>query len=192
MTPDQHTAVSRKATARVVGPALPSRRPPRGRERGIRSKKNSTVEKNLLTRLGAAFAALVLAVGLAACGAAPATDGSAASGADESQEQQATISVTVEIDATAGEGGSTTADVDLPEGATVYDALVATGADVNATDSDYGMYVQGINGLAGGDFGDMSGWMFEVNGEMAEVGCSQYELKAGDVVTWTYVTEFTE
>lgn len=156
------------------------------------SKKNSTVEKNLLTRLGAAFAALVLAVGLAACGAAPATDGSAASGADEPQEQQATISVTVEIDATAGEGESTTADVDLPEGATVYDALVATGADVNATDSDYGMYVQGINGLAGGDFGDMSGWMFEVNGEMAEVGCSQYELKAGDVVTWTYVTEFTE
>lgn len=156
------------------------------------SKKNSTVEKNLLTRLGAAFAALVLAVGLAACGAAPATDGSAASGADESQEQQANISVTVEIDATAGEGESTTADVDLPEGATVYDALVATGADVNATDSDYGMYVQGINGLAGGDFGDMSGWMFEVNGEMAEVGCSQYELKAGDVVTWTYVTEFTE
>ena len=156
------------------------------------SKKNSTVEKNLLMRLGAAFAALVLAVGLAACSAAPATDGSAASGADESQEQQATISVTVEIDATAGEGESTTADVDLPEGATVYDALVATGADVNATDSDYGMYVQGINGLAGGDFGDMSGWMFEVNGEMAEVGCSQYELKAGDVVTWTYVTEFTE
>ncbi len=156
------------------------------------SKKNSTVEKNLLTRLGAAFAALVLAVGLAACGAASATDGSAASGADESQEQQANISVTVEIDATAGEGESTTADVDLPEGATVYDALVATGADVNATDSDYGMYVQGINGLAGGDFGDMSGWMFEVNGEMAEVGCSQYELKAGDVVTWTYVTEFTE
>ena len=156
------------------------------------SKKNSTVEKNLLTRLGAAFAALVLAVGLTACGVAPATDGSTASGADEPQEQQATISVTVEIDATAGEGESTTADVDLPEGATVYDALVATGADVNATDSDYGMYVQGINGLAGGDFGDMSGWMFEVNGEMAEVGCSQYELKAGDVVTWTYVTEFTE
>ena len=131
------------------------------------SQKNSTVEKNLLTRLGAAFAALALVAGLAACGTAPATDGSAASGTDAAQEQQATIAVTVEIDATAG-------------------------ADVNASDSDYGMYVQGINGLAGGDFGDMSGWMFEVNGEMAEVGCSQYELKSGDVVTWTYVTEFTE
>ena len=69
---------------------------------------------------------------------------------------------------------------------------VATGADVNASDSDYGMYVAGINGLAGGDFGDMSGWMFEVNGEMAEVGCSQLEVADGDVITWTYVTEFTE
>ena len=156
--------------------------------------KNGTAEKILLTRLGAAFAALALAVGLAACGTAPATDGAAGSGSgtDAAQEQQAAIAVTVEIDATAGEGETTTASVELPEGATVYDALVATGADVNASDSDYGMYVQGINGLAGGDFGDMSGWMFEVNGEMAEVGCSQYELEDGDVVAWTYVTEFTE
>ena len=154
--------------------------------------KNGTAEKILLTRLGAAFAALALAVGLAACGTAPATDGADGSGTDTAQEQQAAIAVTVEIDATAGEGETTTASVELPEGANVYDALVATGADVNASDSDYGMYVQGIDGLAGGDFGDMSGWMFEVNGEMAEVGCSQYELSDGDVVTWTYVTEFTE
>lgn len=155
-------------------------------------RHSRTAEKNPLMRLGAAFAALVLVVGLVACGAAPATDGAADSGTDAAQEQQATIAVTVEIDATAGEGESTTADVELPEKATVYDALVATGVDVNASDSDYGMYVQGIDGLAGGDFGDMSGWMFEVNGEMAEVGCSQYELSDGDVVTWTYVTEFTE
>ena len=42
--------------------------------------KNGTAEKILLTRLGAAFAALALAVGLAACGTAPATDGAAGSG----------------------------------------------------------------------------------------------------------------
>ena len=131
-------------------------------------------------------------MGLAACGTAPATGGSASSGTDAAQEQQATVSVSVTIDATAGEGESSTTEVDVPEGSTVYDALVATGADVNASDSDYGMYVQGIGGLAGGDFGDMSGWMFEVNGEMAEVGCSQLEVADGDVVTWTYVTEFTE
>ena len=158
------------------------------------SKKNSTVEKNLLTRLGAAFAALVLAVGLAACGAAPATDGSAASGADESQEQQATISVTVEIDATAGEGeATTTADVDLRRGS---HGLRRAGRNRRRRQRRQtpttACTCRASGGLAGGDFGDMSGWMFEVNGEMAEVGCSQYELSAGDVVTWTYVTEFTE
>ena len=154
--------------------------------------KNGTAEKILLTRLGAAFAALALAVGLVACGAAPATDGADGSGTDAAQEQQATIEVTVEIDATAGEGEKTSATVELPEGATAYDALVAAADDVNASDSEYGMYVQGVNGLAGGDFGEMSGWMFEVNGEMAEVAASELELASGDVVTWLYVTEFTE
>ena len=153
--------------------------------------KRNPIEKSLLTRLAAGAAAFALALTVAACGGTPATGYGDAS-ADAGQEQQATVSASVTIDATAGEGESTTVDVDVPEGSTVYDALVATGADVNASDSDYGMYVQGINGLAGGDFGDMSGWMFEVNGKMAEVGCSQLEVADGDAITWTYVTEFTE
>ena len=148
-------------------------------------------EKNLLTRLAAGAAAVALALTVAACGGTPASSAGDAT-ADAGQEQQATIEATVEIDATAGEGELSSYDVELDEGSTVYDALVATGADVNASDSDYGMYVAGINGLAGGDFGDMSGWMFEVNGEMAEVGCSQLEVADDDVITWTYVTEFTE
>ena len=149
------------------------------------------VEKNLFARIAACAAALVLALTVVACGGAPAAD-TGSDDAPAAQEQQATMAVTVEIDATAGEGEKTSAEVELPEGATAYDALVAAADDVNASDSEYGMYVQGINGLAGGDFGDMSGWMFEVNGEMAEVGCSEYQLAAGDVVTWLYVTEFTE
>lgn len=148
-------------------------------------------EKSLLARLAAGAAALALALTVVACGGAPAASTGDAT-ANAGQEQQATIEVTVEIDATAGEGELSTHHVELDEGATAYDALVAAADDVNASDSDYGMYVQGINGLAGGDFGDMSGWMFEVNGEMAEVGCSEYELADGDVVTWLYVTEFTE
>ena len=140
-----------------------------------------------LSRLVGAAAACALALAVVACGGTQATSGDA-SGA----EDRSAIAVTVEVDATAGEGEVTSSEVEVDEGATVYDALVATGVDVNASDSDYGMYVAGINGLAGGDFGDMSGWMFEVNGEMAEVGCSQLEVADGDVITWTYVTEFTE
>ena len=153
--------------------------------------KTNFAKKSLLARFTAGAAALALALTVAACGGAPAA-GSGDATANAGQEQQATIEVTVEIDATAGEGELSSYDVELAEGSTVYDALVATDADVNASDSDYGMYVQGINGLAGGDFGDMSGWMFEVNGEMAEVGCSQLEVADGDVITWIYVTEFTE
>ena len=148
-----------------------------------------SAEKNLFARIAACAASLVLALTVVACGGTPAASDNADGTA---QEQQATIEITVEIDATAGEGEKTTEEVELPEGATAYDALVAAADDVNASDSEYGMYVQGINGLAGGDFGDMSGWMFEVNGEMAEVAASEYELAAGDVVTWLYVTEFTE
>lgn len=143
--------------------------------------------RTFLSRLVGGVAACALALAVAACDAAP-----AASSGGSGAEDKSAIAVTVEIDATAGEGEATSTEVEVDEGATVYDALVATGVDVNASDSDYGMYVQGIGGLAGGDFGDMSGWMFEVNGEMAEAGCSQYELSDGDVVTWTYVTEFTE
>ena len=143
--------------------------------------------RTLLSRLAGGAAACALALVVAACAGTPATTDDA-----PAAEDKPAISVTVEIDATAGGGELTTHAGELDEGATVYDALVATGADVNASDSEYGMYVMGIDGLAGGDFGDMSGWMFEVNGEMAEVGCSQYVLSDGDVVTWTYVTEFTE
>ena len=150
------------------------------------SDKNLS-RRTFVARLGSGLVALALAVCVAACGGAPAADQAGAA-----DDAVAKIAVTVTIDATAGEGSSTEYDVEVPEGATAYDALVATGADVNASDSDYGMYVVGIDGVASGDFGDMSGWMFEVNGEMAEVGCSQYELADGDAVVWTYVTEFTE
>ena len=147
------------------------------------SEKNLS-RRTFVARLAGGVAACALALTVVACGGAPTTD--------SAQEQQAAIEVTVEIDATAGEGEKTSAEVELAEGATAYDALVAAADDVNASDSEYGMYVQGINGLAGGDFGDMSGWMFEVNGEMSEVSCSEATLADGDVVTWLYVTEFTE
>ena len=154
------------------------------------SQKNLS-RRTFVARLVGGFAACALALTVVACGGAPATTSDDAGTATQEQ-LLAESSVTFECPPTAGEGEKTSATVELPEGATAYDALVAAADDVNASDSEYGMYVQGINGLAGGDFGDMSGWMFEVNGEMAEVAASELELEPGDVVTWLYVTEFTE
>ena len=146
----------------------------------------------LAARLGAVATALALALTFAACSATTSDTTTSDTSSETTQEQQATVTATVEIDATAADGESTSYDVEVEEGSTVYDALVATGVDVNASDSDYGMYVMGIGGLASGDYGDMSGWTYEVNGEMAEVNCSELEVSDGDQIVWTYVTEFTE
>ena len=48
------------------------------------------------------------------------------------------------------------------------------------------IYVTGINYLYEFDFGDLSGWVFLVNGEQPSVGCGEYILSDGDVVEWAY------
>lgn len=48
------------------------------------------------------------------------------------------------------------------------------------------VYVKGINGLYEFDCGELSGWMYKVNGETPNVGCSGYKLKDGDVIEWVY------
>ena len=40
------------------------------------------------------------------------------------------------------------------------------------------------------DFGDLSGWMYNVNGESAPVGASSMKLKAGDFVEWYYTVDY--
>ncbi|MBQ2251339.1 MAG: DUF4430 domain-containing protein, partial [Clostridia bacterium] len=44
----------------------------------------------------------------------------------------------------------------------------------------------GINNIGEMDFGDVSGWTYTVNGEVATVGASEYVLKDGDVIEWKY------
>ena len=102
-------------------------------------------------------------------------------------EKASALSVTVRIDGSAAGAGSGSATVAIDAGSTAYDALVATGASVNAKSSVYGTYVSSINGLAEMDHGANSGWVYAVNGVEPNTACSNYELSDGDVVTWTYV-----
>jgi len=48
------------------------------------------------------------------------------------------------------------------------------------------VYIEGINNLYEFDFGELSGWMYRVNGWFPNYGSSAYTLKAGDVVEWVY------
>ena len=52
---------------------------------------------------------------------------------------------------------------------------------------DYsGNYVSGIQYLYEMDFGNLSGWIYYVNGEQAAVGSKQFILQDGDNVEWRY------
>lgn len=48
------------------------------------------------------------------------------------------------------------------------------------------VYVKGINYLYEYDVGETSGWMYKVNGNIQNVGCSNCVLSEGDVVEWVY------
>lgn len=47
-------------------------------------------------------------------------------------------------------------------------------------------YVEGIHNLYEFDCGELSGWMYRVNGWYPNYGCSRYMLEQGDVVEWRY------
>ena len=50
-------------------------------------------------------------------------------------------------------------------------------------------YIEGINNLYEFDVGELSGWMYQVNGWFPNYGCSRYALKDGDVICWVYTCD---
>ena len=108
-----------------------------------------------------------------------------------------TVTMSVRCDTIAGEGGKVPddgtvidkAEYKIHKGDTVYDVLVS-GAKKNEvlldTKGTKNVYVSGIAGIYEFDFGDLSGWVYHVNGESASVGASSYELHDGDNIEWLY------
>ena len=85
-----------------------------------------------------------------------------------------------------------TSSVEFRDGETAYDvtkrACSATGIQIEASYSPvYGSYyVEGIGHLYEFDCGEMSGWLYRVNGWTPNYGCSEYKLKNGDSIVWDY------
>lgn len=50
-------------------------------------------------------------------------------------------------------------------------------------------YIEGINNLYEFDCGDLSGWMYSVNGVFPNVGCSQVQVAEGDVICFIYTCD---
>ncbi|MDO4538869.1 MAG: DUF4430 domain-containing protein [Coriobacteriales bacterium] len=103
------------------------------------------------------------------------------------EPEPTSANVSVLVDGSAAGGGVRDASVEIAIGASVYDALLASGANVNARGTAYGTYVAAIDGLAELEHGPMSGWVYAVNGVQPQTACSNYRLKDGDSIVWTYV-----
>ena len=109
------------------------------------------------------------------------------SGSSSSAQADAGITVSVTVDGSAVGAGSSSASVSIPAGATVYDALCATGVSINASNTQFGLYVSSIGGLAEKHDGK-SGWTYYVNGVMPMTSCANYKLAGGEKIVWRYVT----
>ncbi|MBQ6412061.1 MAG: DUF4430 domain-containing protein [Ruminococcus sp.] len=79
------------------------------------------------------------------------------------------------------------------EGDTVYDVLMqairAEHIPLDNRGAKGAAYIAGINALYEFDYGELSGWMYRVNGEFPDVGCESYHVSDGDKIEWLYTTD---
>ncbi len=82
------------------------------------------------------------------------------------------------------------------EGESVYDVLQRVCKENNIhmesswTPVYNSAYIEGINNLYEFDCGELSGWMYRVNGWYPNYGCSRYQLADGEKVEWRYTCDF--
>lgn len=50
-------------------------------------------------------------------------------------------------------------------------------------------YIEGIGNLYEFDCGELSGWMYQVNGWYPNYGCSRYTVQNGDTIAWNYTCD---
>ncbi len=87
-----------------------------------------------------------------------------------------------------------TAQYDVSDDCTVYE-LTLDALKLAQVQFDYtggtaeSVYVKGIANIYEYEYGELSGWMYCVNGEYPQVACSEYTLSDGDTVVWRYTCD---
>lgn len=81
--------------------------------------------------------------------------------------------------------------VTFTEGESVFDVLkrVCTENGIHMEFSGTSAYIEGIGNLYEFDAGELSGWLYSVNGWFPNYGCSRYKLSDGDTICWVYSTD---
>lgn len=89
----------------------------------------------------------------------------------------------------------TSSDTGFNSGETVFDILKRVCRENNIqlessfTPAFNSSYVEGINNLYEFDCGSASGWIYRVNGELPNMGCSLYKVTDGDIVEFLYTCD---
>lgn len=144
--------------------------------------KNSKVMMRLVSMMSAV--ALVASLGLAGCSSA-ASSSSADSSASSAAVEDLSIPVTVTVSSPgADEQVTYEGTVNVAEGASVLDVLHATGLEVDEQKSEYGMFVNAVDGLANEG---MKGWTYTVNGEQVQTSADKTIVNGDDAVEWSYI-----
>lgn len=108
-----------------------------------------------------------------------------------------TVTITIRCDTIAGEAGAPKDPVILPvtgvqieKGETAFAVLEQITKEnripMDFTGSGSSVYVKGIAGLYEFDFGNLSGWIYLINGEEMSIGCGAAEVSPGDRIEFLY------
>ena len=89
-------------------------------------------------------------------------------------------------------------NVTFYEGESVFNVLMRT-CKQNGIHMEYmnnpmynSAYIEGIANLYEFEVGELSGWMYSVNGWFPNYGSSRYQLKDGDIIEWKYTCNLGE
>lgn len=83
----------------------------------------------------------------------------------------------------------------IQDGDSVFDVLQRAAKDAGIqmeyvdTPLYNSAYIEGIANLYEFDCGEHSGWMYRVNGEFPNYGCSSHKVENGDVIEWVYTCD---
>ncbi|WP_171634471.1 DUF4430 domain-containing protein [Paenibacillus plantarum] len=107
--------------------------------------------------------------------------------------QQLTVSVSISgYSAVAGKSVTLAkTDTQVEEGKTAAYAINKLTSHLNVINTS-GNFITSIGGLAIGDGGPKSSWMYLVNGQFADVGIADYVLKSSDIITLVYTDDYEE
>ncbi len=85
-----------------------------------------------------------------------------------------------------------TTETKIYEGDTIYDVFLRVARENKIVFDDDNGYIKGISNIYAGDHGELSGWLYFVNGESVWVASNEYKLKDGDIIEWKYTCQMGE